>query len=230
MQFIKTGKEYRHLISKRKREVFQNTADLLAQSNNVSRFQKIVSSMRKRVNGSMCELDPNDMNLHCKHFENTFGGEPCGKINFDLRVLPNSNESVHSEWVWVNMEDMNVVHKLICECNKGTAPGPDELNMELLLYGMDYILQTFTFLLKVCDKWNVIPSIWCKRSVCLIYKNKGDVKNASNYQPISLICIPRRIYEKFIMKKHKSLFESILENEQGGFREKCNTCASSLCA
>ena len=70
---------------------------------------------------------------------------------------------------------------------------------------------------------NRIPIDWKTALISPIYKKKGSENDISNYRPISMTCVIRRIYERIIIKKEIESKISLLDPKQGGFRRNRST-------
>ena len=68
-------------------------------------------------------------------------------------------------------------------------------------------------------KW---PQSWTQ-SFKLTVRKKGNVKQRSNYRMISLISHPSKVLLKIILNMLKPKAESIIAEEQAGFRENRST-------
>lgn len=106
------------------------------------------------------------------------------------------------------------------------APGIDHLKAEMFKPISDIIAPILFDIFNICWKFTVFPNKWNIAQVIPIYK-KGDPQQVTNYRPISLICVTRKILE---FSLHNSLLqESIkLDPVQGGFREQRSTMDQAL--
>ena len=99
----------------------------------------------------------------------------------------------------------------------GKAPGTDEIPGELLKHGGDRIIDQ---LHHICnDIWTkeTIPDDWTK-SIILTMPKKGDITKCENYMTISLIKHSSKILLEIIRSRMKPYVETILAEEQTGFR------------
>ena len=72
------------------------------------------------------------------------------------------------------------------------------------------------------------PSKWKKSNVCPVHKN--DSKNiVKNYQPMALLPVFDKIFEKILHDALYGYFNKILNNSQPGFR-KGDSCVAQLLA
>ena len=81
-----------------------------------------------------------------------------------------------------------------------------------------------TDLLKKSVETGSFPSDWKKAKVTCVYK-KGSKKCCSNYRPISLLSIPRKVVKRYIfsiLKTHLDSF-NLLSEYQWGFRKHSST-------
>lgn len=208
----------------RRKEIFEQTAQLMASVENRPKFLKMGSCLRARDRKENCMLDPSKMNEHTAHFLTTFGGTPNGVVDFDPQALPNPFDgTVSCQHVTISDEKLTYLKKIIHGYKNGKTPGPDDIFAEMIKMGGDMTLNILAKLFETCEKWVCIPSIWRKANVTLIYKKKGDPTHVTNHRPISLTCVLRRLYERFIINKFIKDIDNILEIEQGGFREGRNT-------
>ena len=85
-----------------------------------------------------------------------------------------------------------------------------------------------TLLYQASLKQHKVPSEWKKVLVAPVFK-KGDRTNPSNYRPISLTCVPCKIFEHVIYSHIFKLLSThnILSSYQHGFR-KHHSCESQL--
>ena len=200
-------------------KIFQ-TAEKMATKENRPIFLKMVACMRARENKEGCKLDPKKMSEHCKHFESTFGAEPRGTVNFDLSDIPDqASRTMRAKQVNPTSEDLQTVSRIMRNYKRGKTPGPDNIFAEMLQVVGELTTPQLCRIMMLCEEWTVVPTSWRQANVALIYKKKGDATKAANYRPISLTCVSRRIYERFLMNRQKQRIEELLEPAQGGFRD-----------
>ena len=104
---------------------------------------------------------------------------------------------------------------------KGKSPGIDNIPGELVQAGGDAVIGD---LCKICNKiWQTgeWPILWTQSLIITIPK-KGNLQQCKNYHTISLICHPSKVLLKVLLNRLKPQAESIISEEQAGFRSSCS--------
>lgn len=211
-QYTAAKAHYKAVCDERRYEVYEEFVEEMASTHNRAAFQKTVSSIKKREARSTCQLDPNRMQEYVQFYGTTFGAEPQGvqvEIESERQTWPSDCVVDFSE---------NAVHSALNFFKAGKAAGPDEIAAELVHHESELSCQLLSLLFSVCHKFAVVPSVWCRANVALIYKKKGDIDNVANYRPISLTCMLRRLYERLLLNYLRPVTEQFLMPSQGGFR------------
>ena len=100
---------------------------------------------------------------------------------------------------------------------KGKAAGVDNIPAELIQAGGEEMTSVLT---KMCDRvlrtgeW---PTTWTQSLVITIPKN-GNLELCENHRTISLISHPSKVILNIILNRLKPIAESIISEEQAGFR------------
>ena len=85
-------------------------------------------------------------------------------------------------------------------------------------------------LLTICNKiWQSgdWPTPWTQSLVITLPK-KGNLQQCQNYRTISLICHPSKVMLKILLNRLKPQAETIIAEEQAGFRAGCSTTEQIL--
>ncbi|GFG30200.1 hypothetical protein Cfor_11128 [Coptotermes formosanus] len=106
------------------------------------------------------------------------------------------------------------------------AAGPDGLNSELFKYEGPVLSNRLLKLVNKCSREKSIPEEWGQARVKSLLK-KGESNNCSNYRGISLLKSGYKIYAKIITQSFKTISETILLEEQNGFR-KSRSCIDNV--
>ena len=123
--------------------------------------------------------------------------------------------------------DADTVEAAIRKLPNRKAPGPDHVRAEMLKPLLSQISPILNVLFKICWQWTYVPKLWRQAQVCPIFK-KGDPNLASNYRPISLTSIFRKIME-VCLAPLVSLHSPTIDIAQGGFRPRCSALDQALC-
>ena len=212
-------------VKTRKTVVYRRTIDLLNFPEELGTFTKMISAIKKKEGRGDIQLDPEKMNDHRAHFRTTFGGEPTGNDNIiDNSVLNDSNdESPLVIKRITSIINLGLVKRIISEIPLGKAAGIDNLPGEIWKWSGDIAADILVELFKICEILVVIPKEWKKALIAPVYKHKGDPGNVSNYRPIAVTCVVRRLYEKAIKGYFGNQVENSLVDNQGGFRRGRST-------
>ena len=105
----------------------------------------------------------------------------------------------------------------------GKTPGPDSICSELILHTGAVFKSWLRDFLSSCLRRLKIPKIWRRALVVAIPKPANSVQNPKSYQPISLLCVPCKILERFIYARIEPLIDPLLPKEQAGFRRGKST-------
>jgi hypothetical protein len=87
-----------------------------------------------------------------------------------------------------------VVHQHVLRSPAGKAPGLTGLSADLLHPIADMVAPILASLFSIYFYLDVVPSSWKRSLICPVPK-KGDLSMISNYRPISLTEVTRKIYE-----------------------------------
>lgn len=117
----------------------------------------------------------------------------------------------------------DVIHRL----PNRKAPGADHLRAEMLKPIVEPLVMVLQPLYQLCWMWSYTPPAWRHAQVCPIFK-KGDPSLASNYRPISLTSILRKVMEYCIAPMLRTQSPS-LDMAQGGFRPQRSALDQALC-
>ena len=80
----------------------------------------------------------------------------------------------------------------------GKAPGPDSICSELILYAGAALKSWLHDFLSSCLHRLKIPKIWRRALVVTIPKPAKPMGDPKSYRPISLLCVPYKIFERLV--------------------------------
>lgn len=109
------------------------------------------------------------------------------------------------------------IKDVVTSLPNGKAPGGSRVSAEMMKAGGIDVCAILATLLQAVVIHNVVPSCWRKAIICPVPK-KGTDSNVSNFRPISLTEIPRKVLER-ILSLHIMAGMRPLSIYQGGFRE-----------
>ena len=104
----------------------------------------------------------------------------------------------------------------------GKASGSDNLHPELFLHVDENCFEWLQILFFNCLSTKKLPKVWKMVKVIDALKPKKTADNPDSYRLISLQYIPYKFYERLIYNRIKPITESVLPEEQAGFRS--NRC------
>ena len=206
-------KQYVELINSLKQAHFSTILGNYSLKQNRQALIKRLACKHKRATRSTKSLDPNNMTDHRAHFMTTFGALPT------VTIPPEISEGNQSNLVLVITEDD--VRNAISELTMGKAAGQDGLTPEAFVYG-GCCVNILVTLFNRCIQQRNIPVDWKTALICPVYK-KGDHTLATNYRPIALTSVARRIHEKCLARAYIKSYEALLSDSQCGFRPGRNT-------
>ena len=118
--------------------------------------------------------------------------------------------------------------KLLKGLDISKASGPDQIPNKILRELAIHLAPVLTSLFNQSLLSETLPSDWKTANVTPVFK-KGNRSLASNYRPISLVCVACKLLEHCIVSHVMQHFDqhNILTPLQHGFREK-HSCESQL--
>ena len=105
----------------------------------------------------------------------------------------------------------------------GKAPGPDSICSELILHAGAALKSWLRDFLSSCLRRLKISKIWRRALVDAIPKPGKPVGEPKSYRPISLLCVPYKIFERLIYAGVEPLVDPLLPKKQAGFRRRKST-------
>ena len=114
------------------------------------------------------------------------------------------------------------VERAIKDLKRNKSPGTDEIPAELIQHGGQVVVDHYTTLCQKIYQDREWPKKWTQSLIIKLPK-KGNTRKCENNRTISLICHASKILLKIIQNRIKSKAESILAEEQAGFRSGRST-------
>ena len=210
-EFKKAKAYYKEVNKRKEKEIYEDLVEEWARKGHRNKFQKMVTAMKKRAGRAGCQLDPTKMKSYEEYFKTTFGAKAEGT------KLRKRRHIVDSESCKIDMSS-EVIEKIINSFDNGKAAGVDNVYIEILKEGSELISQILHMLFKVCYKYAIIPDEWKIANTIPVYKKKGKIEDITNYRPISVTSVIRKVYEKLILQYLIPKSEESLHFCQGGFR------------
>ena len=105
----------------------------------------------------------------------------------------------------------------------GKAPGPNSICPELIRHARFALKSWLCDFLSSCLCRLKISKIWRRALVVAIPKPTKPVGDPKSYRPISLLCVPYKILERFIYARVEPLIDPLLPKEQAGLRRGKST-------
>ena len=110
------------------------------------------------------------------------------------------------------------MENVIKNFTKGKATGVENIPIELFINGRTQLIDTITELCQQIWDTKEWPDLWTQSLIILIPK-KGNLKKCENYRIVSLISHASNILFILIINRLNPMVESILTEEQAGFRK-----------
>lgn len=208
-------KQLAALMFHRREQLFGEMASDMGKKQNRNTLMKLIKCCRKRKIGNGSKLDADNIESYAEHFKKTFGEDPEGTRVARPIPLPRLNPATPDQ--------LGRVETLIKMLQNGKASGCDGIMSEFIKYGGDTVVKMMQTLFARCYEIGKTPTEWKEALVCPVWKKKGDPNDISNYRPISLTCITRRLYERWITAIDLDQHVHKLSDWQGGFRKDRNT-------
>ena len=113
--------------------------------------------------------------------------------------------------------EITEIEEILAESKNRKATGKDGINTELYKYASKDMIERITNFINNCWKSKKTPTEW-KTAVILPIFKKGQRSNCDHYRGISLLNTGYKIYSRILVKRLKNIIETILSEEQSGFR------------
>ena len=182
---------YKRLINNKKNT---NIPPLLENGSFISNFKEKAKAFNKLFAG------------HCKIFDN------------DSVLPPNPTPRTINRLGDVVIQVTDII-SIIDKLNPKKAHGIDGISIELIKKCKNEIALPLKIIFEKCLLTGTYPELWKKANVQPVHK-KDSRQIASNYRPISLLCVSGKIFEKIIFDQMYNFFNenNLITEHQSGFR------------
>ena len=119
----------------------------------------------------------------------------------------------------------NEIQRAVKELKRNKSPGFDQILNEHIRITLDCMLPTYVKLFNIILDKAFIPESWLVGEILPIFKNKGDIKNAENYRPITLLSCVGKLFTAIINTRLNVFAETqdVITSSQTGFRKGYST-------
>ena len=100
----------------------------------------------------------------------------------------------------------------------GKSPGPDNIHPEFILHLDDSCLKWLAKLFSTCMEHKKMPKSWKMAKIIAVLKLNKPADSPKSYRPISLFSVTYKPLERLTYNCILPIVESILPEEQAGFR------------
>ncbi|KAK0419551.1 hypothetical protein QR680_014205 [Steinernema hermaphroditum] len=135
-----------------------------------------------------------------------------------VRVEFNEPESADECPVLLQSEVEEALRKM----KNRTAPGIDNITVEMMKLGKDVLVPELTKLFNACLQTSSMPKKMGDSSTILLFK-KDDPLDLQNYRPISLLSCVYKLLTKVLNQRIERVLDSEQPVEQAGFRKNFST-------
>ena len=170
-----------------------------------------------------------DSQTICNSLNNYFSNVGC---NDDMEDVPNIHftDYLRGEYPDLNfaMVDVAAIKKIIKKMKK-SGPGPDDISIQLIKEGSDFLSPILTEMINKCLTSGVYPDALKVAKVVPIFKG-GERNKPDNYRQISILSSLNKIVERVIftqLLEHAEV-NNILVPQQFGFRKGMSTTDAIL--
>lgn len=186
---------------------------------------KRISAMRRRRTAAGASLSSTSVALaaYKRHFSRQFTNPYL--VNPGPVILPVCSPEQRVEHCRDTFTETRVLD-CINRSPSHKAPGISSLSSDLLKPVSDLVTPILTAIFQTYFSFSVVPSSWTRALICPVPK-KGDLSQISNYRPISLTEVTRKIFEMVILLSTQDSLT--LSREQGGFRLNRSTLDQVEC-
>ncbi|XP_051160012.1 uncharacterized protein LOC127280792, partial [Leptopilina boulardi] len=157
-------------------------------------------------------------NLFVRFFDSVYGVDDKDKHNFEF---------VEDVELNVTHITKNEILAKIRKLNTKKGPGVDGIPSSFMKSCSSSIIDPLFYIFNSSLKIGYFPEIWKEGIIVPIYK-KGNKSNVKNYRPIVILNAIPKLFESIFYDRMFSAFESILIEEQHGFRRGRST-VTNLC-
>ena len=169
--------------------------------------------------------------LDIAHIFNQHFTTVCSSLPSDsglFKVSSNHIPACYSSFSFRKISPLEVLNA-INDLKVNSSPGLDGLENRLIKLASHVLIyplaDLFNLSLSTCE----LPNVWKCARITPLHKG-GDVLDANNYRPISIICSIAKIFEKLIFNQlsHYLTINDILSPFQSGFRSNYSTTTALL--
>ena len=142
------------------------------------------------------------------NYFNRFFNQQHTAISSDSSILSSVNLATNETLTKINFDEW-LISKLILALNPNKAHGHDGLSIRMLQMGSDSIFKPLSIIFLNCLKAGYFSTAWKKANIVPVHK-KGNKQILNNYQPVSLLPICNKLFEKIIFD---TIFQNITVNK-----------------
>ena len=118
-----------------------------------------------------------------------------------------------------------MVKKVIVKLDSSKASGPDCIPVKVLKNCEPELSYILAKLFNLCLKESCFPDCWKVSSVVPVFKNVGERSTARNYDPVSLLSVATKVFEKLVNSRVLDHLDNcgLFSDFQYGFRSSQST-------
>ena len=221
--------EFRTAVKESRRQAWRNHCDAMARDP-MKAASKVKQLRRRKMQSHTFthENGPQAAAEHmCEHLSQVYSGEllPSDRPIPDMALqhpIP-LDECLHESRPF---QEESIQANIQLLPNR-KAPGIDQIKAEMLKPIARPLSQILHYLFTICWQWSSTPASWRHAQVCPIFK-KGDHTQPSNYRPISLTSVLRKLLEMCLANMLHT-FSPPIDQAQGGFRPRRSPLDQVVC-
>ncbi|KAI5716031.1 hypothetical protein M8J77_026325 [Diaphorina citri] len=168
-------------------------------------------------------ISPIDLNSLNTHFKNLLSQDE-SSANLSIPEI-NYSENPYDEW----SKEINPfeISKAVKQMKNKKAAGPNKIYNEHIKLTFEYFQDWWYLYLNLIFDIGLIPDIWRNAYLKVLYKGKGDTKDANSYRGISLLDTAYKLYTKILNERIMKVIDNKLPDEQFGFRRN-RSCQKAI--